>query len=441
MTRLRRRTLDLLAEWTPIHSVAGDPAGLRRMADAVADHLRGMGAQIVPDGYRSVPPVVHARFDRSEPVTIMLYNMYDVMPAAEDGWSAPPFVGGIVDLPQGRSYVARGAENNKGPLAGMLVALEALLPSLRANVEVVIEGEEETGSGALRRYLAEGPVRHCAAALFPSFCEYGGGPPRIYLGSKGIAHGRIRVAGSNRGGPTSPIHSSNAPWIANPAWTLIDALAAIGSGTTGTLAKAPMPADAAALLSALAETFDSAAELRFRASERFAIAGDTHAFLDAVLTTASLNIATLRTDPPEGRAVIPAAAEAQFDLRVPPGLDLAALLDQLRARLPDGVELLLEDAYPGHRFAADAPGVAALRQTYLAAGVTPQIWPWAIGAMPAYAFAGVADSFLIGGLGRGGNAHGTDEFVTLEGLDRYLASLLAWLPATVAQISASGART
>ena len=32
----------------------------------------------------------------------------------------------------------------------------------------------------------------------------------------------------------------------------------------------------------------------------------------------------------------------------------------------------------------------------------------------------------------GGNAHGPDEFVTLEGLDRFLDSLMAWLPATIA---------
>jgi acetylornithine deacetylase/succinyl-diaminopimelate desuccinylase-like protein len=77
-------------------------------------------------------------------------------------------------------------------------------------------------------------------------------------------------------------------------------------------------------------------------------------------------------------------------------------------------------------------GVAALRAAYRSGGVEPQIWPWTIGAMPAYAFANVADGLLIGGLGRGGNAHGVDEFVTLDGIDRFLASLLVWLPATVA---------
>jgi acetylornithine deacetylase/succinyl-diaminopimelate desuccinylase-like protein len=94
----------------------------------------------------------------------------------------------------------------------------------------------------------------------------------------------------------------------------------------------------------------------------------------------------------------------------------------------------LEDAYPGHAFGTAPAGLAALVSAYEAAGAAPQIWPWAIGAAPAHAFAAVAGSFLIGGLGHGGNAHGVDEFVTLAGIDRFLASLLHWLPATAAAL-------
>ena len=432
MTTARDRTVALLAEWTPIRSVAGEPAEKRRMAKAVASRLSALGGRIVADGFALDPPVVHARFDRGHATTILLYNMYDVMPADEAGWSVPPFTGGIADIGFGPSYVARGAENNKGPLAGMLVALEDLLPTLDANVEVVIEGEEETGSAGVRRYLASGTVRRCTAALFPSFCEYGGGPPRIYLGTKGIGHGRISIAGGDWGGPARAIHSSNIPWIDNPAWALVQTLARLTEGPNGRLGRVPLPEDARPVLANLAAMFDPAAELRFRATQRYAIPGDVATLLETVMCEASLNLATLASDPPDGRAVIPHAAEARFDLRVPPGWYLDATLAALRASLPEGADLLLEDAYPGHRFPAAAPGVAALVSAYRAAGIDPQIWPWSIGAMPACAFAGVADSVLLGGLGRGGNAHGPDEFVTLEGIDRFIASLLAWLPAIAA---------
>ncbi len=437
---LRARTLSLLEAWIPIASVAGDQAALAAMAGTLTGFLRDeMGAAIVVDGRPATPPIVHARIDRGADRTILLYNMYDVMPATAAGWSVPPFRGGVVDLPGlGPCFVGRGAENNKGPLAGMLVALQALLAqdALAANVEILIEGEEESGSGGLRRYLtaAETPVRRCGTALFPSFCEYGGGAPRVYLGAKGIAHGTIRAPI----GPARPIHSSNAPWMANPAWSLVAGLAG-AAGPDGTLGRVALPDDARPVLAALATQFDGAAELRFRHAGRFSVPGDNAARLEAVLTAISLNLASLSTDPADGRAVIPQAAAARFDLRLPPGSDPAAILARLQSTLGNAA-LTVEDVYPGHRFAASAPAVGALCDGYRAAGVAPQIWPWAIGAMPAYAFAGVADSFLIGGLGHGGNAHGTDEFVTLAGLDRFLAFMMAWLPATAAAI-APGAQT
>ncbi len=433
---LRGPTLEVLSEWTAIRSVRGDDAGLLWMADAVTAFLRRrIGAEIVDTSSHDGAPLVHALIDGGHANTILLYNMYDVMPAAPEGWAVPPFVGGIVDLPTlGPSFVGRGAENNKGPLAGMLVTLEALLArnALPVNIEILIEGEEESGSAALRAYLADPVtrVRRCGTALFPSFCEYGGLRPRVYLGSKGIAHGIIRLAD----GPSRPIHSSNVPWIANPAWSLVVALAGATAGSNGLLGRVDLSADARLVLAALAADFDPDAELRFRQTAAFHLNGDTRSLLEAVLSTTSLNLASVRTDPADGRAVIPSLAEARFDLRLPPGVTPAAVLTELRTRL-GRAELIVEDAYPGYRFPAGAPGVAALCDSYGRFGVNPQVWPWAIGASPAYAFADVAGSFLMGGLGHGGNAHGPNEFVTLAGLDRFLEFLALWLPATARSLA------
>jgi acetylornithine deacetylase/succinyl-diaminopimelate desuccinylase-like protein len=249
----------------------------------------------------------------------------------------------------------------------------------------------------------------------------------VYLGSKGIAHGRIRVAGGDWGGPAREIHSSNAPWIANPAWHLVAALSRFAP--SGSLGDVPLPDSARPVLHRLAETFDADAELQFRNSARYSIGGHTIDRLQAVLTATSLNLAHLATEPRDGRAVIPSAAEARFDLRLPPGADPHAVVNAVRAAMPPEVELFLEDAYPGHYFGADSPAVAGLLTAYRDAGVEPQIWPWSIGAMPSYAFARIAGGLVIGGLGRGGNAHGVNEFVTLAGIDRFIASLLTWLPA------------
>lgn len=437
---LSASALELTRAWCRIASVRGDEAALRRQAEAVADWLRReLAAEIVsasPSEGR--PPVVHARLDVGAARTVILYNMYDVMPVERAGWHVDPFEGGVVDLPGiGPSFVARGAENNKGPLAGMLVVLKALADAgrLAVNVEILVEGEEESGSGALRDYLLDAgcPVRPSIAGLFPSFCEYGGGPPRLYLGFSGIAKGEIRVRGGAWGGPAAAIHSSNAPWIANPASRLVAALALLGRSPTGRLDEIEIDAEARAIVGRLAEDFDPEAELRFRRTERYVIEGGAEALLTHVLSTVSATISSLATDPAAGDAVIPAMARAGFDLRCPPPLDpatyVAAYRDALRREGLDGVEVSIAESYPGCRFPRGSVGAAGLLKAYAETSMTPQIWPWAIGAAPGYAFARHCDAFLIGGAGRGGNAHGTNEFMTLEGFDRFLTSVAVWLAA------------
>ncbi|WP_156417982.1 M20/M25/M40 family metallo-hydrolase [Aureimonas sp. AU4] len=444
---LTAAALALTQAWCRIPSVRGDDRALGRQAGAVADWLsRDLGAEIVSArADRGRPPVIHARLDAGARRTVILYNMYDVMPATSEGWHAAPFEGGLVDLEGiGPAFVARGAENNKGPLAGMLCVLKDLADTgrLGVNVEILVEGEEESGSGALRDYLlaADCPVRPSVGGLFPSFCEYGGGPPRVYLGFSGIAKGEVRVRGGDWGGPSEAIHSSNAPWIANPASRLVDALSRFGRAPTGRLGSIELDAEALAVVADLARAFDPEAELRFRRTQRFAADGNAEALLRLVLSTASATISSLSTEPTAGDAVIPSLARAGFDLRCPPSLDPAHFLSEFRETLErdglPGVEIAVADSYPGHRFPSGAAGVSALLQAYRETAPAPQVWPWAIGAAPGYAFAPHTPSFLIGGAGRGGHAHGVNEFLTLEGFPRFLASVELWLSAMAVESDA-----
>ncbi len=168
-----------------------------------------------------------------------------------------------------------------------------------------------------------------------------------------------------------------------------------------------------------------------RKSQRLTISGDTREALAFLLGSAVLNLSEIRTTPLPGRGIIPPLACAEFALRTPPGSSPEILLDAMRASLSHqeitGVELVVDDSYPGRRFSADDAGVMELLNCYHQQQTRPQIWPWAPGCAPAYAFAPVAPAFLIGGLGYGGNAHGVNEFVTLRGLTRYTRSLRDWL--------------
>ena len=436
-------TLDLLAEMTSFRSVDGQLCEQRALAQWVETWLETeLGAHpvlpVCQQLQQDAPPLVHARLDIGARKTLVLYNMYDVMPASDAGWDVPPFTGGVLEWPAlGAVYVARGAENNKGPLAGMLMAVKNLLSAglLTTNIEFIIEGEEEIGSGGLRRYLAQQPcpIAPAEAVLFPSLCEYGGGEPRIYLGFSGLSSGCLSVNGGDWGGPSAAIHASNAAWIANPVWRLVAALNAIGGApdNQAVLAKITPDEPANVLLAELAKNFSIGDELRFRRSQKLSISGDTLHCLQHLLGCAVLNLAEIHSDPPGGRGVIPHRASAELAFRTPPGIDSAALIANVHQLLAspafEGCELRLDDSYPGHRFSREATGVSELIASYQQHHASPQIWPWAPGCAPAYAFAPIAPAFLIGGLGHGGNAHSINEFVTLQGLQRFQHSVSDWI--------------
>ena len=437
--KLSCETLALARRWCAQPSVKGNESQLHRMAADIADWLRSeLGAELVTQGFEASPPIVHARLDAGRPMTAILYNMYDVMPAETDGWLCDPFAGDVGELDGiGPALVARGAENNKGPLAGMLVAVKALSKrnALPVNIEIVIEGEEESGSRALRAYLQapDCPLRPAVSALFPSLCEYGGGPPRLYLGFSGIAKGVLVVEAGDWGAPERPIHSSNAPWIANPASRLAEAIGHLATPPTGNIEARALDPQALALIARLAEDFDAAAELRFRASRAFAVEGPNAEKLATLLSTASLNLTWLATEPVHGDGIIPCHAEAGIEVRTPPGLDLEELLVELTRRIDDagmdGARLDMGEVSPGYRFRPEAAGVSELLDVYARHGRPAQVWPWAPGAAPAQSFSRFTEAFLIGGLGRGGNAHGANEFMAVDSIERFLRSVTEWLSA------------
>ncbi|GAN72010.1 hypothetical protein ASY01nite_03660 [Acetobacter syzygii] len=437
---LLTHTLATLEQWTRIPSYAGNTHAMHEMAMTITEFLtKTLGAEIIADGTGNASGVIHAIIDRGSDITLLLYNMYDVMPATPDNWLVPPFEGHIISLPdKGKCFVGRGAENNKGPLVGMLEALSTLLNSnqLDANIEIILDGEEETGSESLQRYMAGNPLHFSSdAGLFPSFCEYGGGPPRMYLGCKGMIRGQITITGGAWGGPEHPIHSSNSPWIANPAWRLLHALDKLSQDDMGTiLPLSPLDHEANALVQTLASTFDLEAELRFRATQRYGVSGTTADHLAIMLGGSACNLSSLTAGHSNEPAVIPSHASAKFDLRFPPDIKTDEILSIFHNKLNhDSIfspNINVTSICPGFRISGQAAPARALEECYTNSGHTAQIWPWAPGTMPGAFFSTNGPGLLIGGLGYGGNAHAANEFVTLSGLQRFLAFMLHWLPAT-----------
>ncbi|KXN72265.1 CNDP dipeptidase [Conidiobolus coronatus NRRL 28638] len=98
-----------------------------------------------------LPPVVLARYGEDpKKKTLLVYGHYDVQPALkEDGWNTDPFE--LVHDDKDR-LVGRGATDDKGPVLGWLLALEAFQKTntdFPVNLLCCFEGMEESGSEGL----------------------------------------------------------------------------------------------------------------------------------------------------------------------------------------------------------------------------------------------------------------------------------------------------
>jgi acetylornithine deacetylase/succinyl-diaminopimelate desuccinylase-like protein len=139
-------------------SISTDNAYKERLAECahwLVEKLNAIGleAQLV-----STPghPVIWAK-NKHQPGRrgVMLYGHYDVQPPDPlELWDSPPF-----DPVLKNGYVyARGATDNKGQILGHILGIQETLEEtgdLPVNLHLIIEGEEEIGSGNLPGFLRE----------------------------------------------------------------------------------------------------------------------------------------------------------------------------------------------------------------------------------------------------------------------------------------------
>lgn len=223
----RERHLAELQEFLRIPSVSTLPEhrdDVRRAAEWVADHLRGLGmpqVEVVPTGGH---PVVWAEetVDPALP-TVLVYGHYDVQPVDPvDEWRTPPFEPAVVD---GRIY-ARGASDDKGQLFLHFKAMEAFKATrgrLPVNLCFLIEGEEEIGSPHLPGFVARKAERRPDVLLISDTNMPAPQAPAICYGLRGVAALELEVRGA-RTDLHSGLHGGAAP---NPLHALARLIASL----------------------------------------------------------------------------------------------------------------------------------------------------------------------------------------------------------------------
>lgn len=432
-----------------IPSISAQHLGLRRCAGQLRRWLVAAGASVEYHA-REEAPILLAEWQVGAPKTLLVYGMYDVQPVDDQPWTSPPFDPALRQHPVGGlSLFARGACNSKGPLMAFLHAIEALRATggLPVNIKWVIEGQEEIGSPELAGFYREQRKRLRADAAFEPFWSQvaPGDPPEITLGTKGDVGLDIICRSGEWGGPREVVHSSFGPWVKSPAWRLVRALKSlvdenqdlivVGIPRLGTM----LPEDEALLIE-LARTFSTEEIKRQIGTLRLKQDLPPLELLRQMQFGTALNINGLVSGytGQGSHTIIPNAASAKLDLRLPPGVAIAQVVDAIAAHLaaqgyPD-IEVRLDGGCPAARTPLKAPVVQALVATYHAHGYEPHIYPLEPSATPYYLFTEILGlDFAWGGLGAAGGSHGPDEWCSVAGLKDMEQSLATYLVAFAQQ--------
>lgn len=233
-----------LIEWLRIPSISTDPAykaEVTRAAEWAAEDLRSSGfeVRVVPTGdpAGSGHPVVLATTPGDDDYTgphVLFYGHYDVQPVDPlDLWHADPFDPQVKPAETGgggagERIVARGSADDKGQVAMFLEAVRAWKQTSGktaggVKMTVLLEGEEESGSVNLERFVAQhaDELRRCDVCLISDTGMLGRGRPAITYGVRGLAYTEVTLHG-----PSHDLHSGQ--WggkIPNPINELTKILA------------------------------------------------------------------------------------------------------------------------------------------------------------------------------------------------------------------------
>ncbi|KPK75581.1 MAG: hypothetical protein AMJ79_10920 [Phycisphaerae bacterium SM23_30] len=423
-----REYFDLLS----IPNVSSDLPNIRRNAEFIKQMMekRGIKTRIMETGGS---PVVYGevRTPRAQR-TLMFYAHYDGQPVDQSQWiDTSPFrpilrpgkmhTGSTdpkpIPLPQPpdpfhddwRIY-ARGASDDKAPIAAILFAIDALKDiqeSYGSNLKFIFEGEEEASSPNLQPFVAQHKDLLRADVLY--ICDgpvYYNNQPSLKFGARGIVTVSLTVYG-----PNTNLHSGHyGNWAPNPAMKLAQLLAGMKDDTGNVLIEgfydtvAPLsPREIQALKDI--EPFDN----QIKELYGFCAPEGGGKTLMELINRPSLNIRGLQAAwvGSQARTVIPAQATAAIDIRLVKGNTPADMVAKFKKHLQkQGYHVLSRDpdqntrmkypriakltgggGYPAQRTSMDLPlsqfTINALAQFH---GQTPVLVPTSGGSVPLYIF-------------------------------------------------------
>jgi len=317
-------------------SVGAQNLGMRECATLVSEMLKARGFDIRIMDTRGAPVVYGERKGKSDR-TLLIYNHYDVQPPEPlELWDTHPFAPSLRD---GKLY-GRGVSDDKGHIVSRLFAIDSILATageLPCNIKFVIEGEEETASVNLYKFVVDNQELLKADACM---WEFGGvdhtDTPVQYLGLRGICYVELSIdllstdVHSGLGGSIFP----------NAAWRLVWALNSLKGPDERILIpgfydniKPPTQRD----IDLLTALDDPTEDYKSRYGVPYFIKGlrgGVDLKVEEIFSpTCTICGLTSGYQGPGSKTVLPARASAKVDFRLIPDQDPADILKKLRAHL------------------------------------------------------------------------------------------------------------
>lgn len=362
----------ILEEWFELlrmPTVGADPRRLGDCSRAAAwlkKYLKQLGFEVeivIPASGLPVPVVLAERMGAAGAPTVLFYGHYDVQPEDPlEGWHTPPFEPTLLD---GRVY-ARGAQDNKGQVFGFLQGVKALLDAGESlpPLKIVLEGQEESGSGALHLLAPQLAKRLQADVMMVSDTSCAAdGRPSIVAGLRGVRHFTVTLSG-----PAYDLHSGIHGGVApNPAQGMAALLASLhnkdGSiAVKGFCDKAREPAGEELALARQSMMPEEAYVREIGCPPCGGAEGLDHVTRGSFMPTIEINGVHSGYGGPGSKTVIPSTAFAKISMRLVPDQRpddvMEAVQEHLRQHCPRGLKLVISETCggaPGFRLELNTP--------------------------------------------------------------------------------------
>ncbi|MCU1645100.1 MAG: family metallo-hydrolase [Nocardia sp.] len=410
---------DLLKQLVAIPSIAFPDypeENVQRAHDLIADELRKSGVgDIQVLNLPDTSPVIYGRIPPPPGApTVLLYGHYDVQPSGDESlWNTPPFT---PTEKEGAIY-GRGAADCKSNVVAHIGALRAYGGKPPVGITLVIEGQEEFGSG-FDDYPAEKPELFQADALL--ICDAGNiraGTPTLVTALRGVADVFVEVRTL-----AAPVHSGQFGGAAPDALLALMAGLATLHDADGNVAVQGLRRDKWTGANYTEQEF---AEITGMAPGMPLLGTGPigeRIWYGPAITVIGLDAPPVKT---AASAVIP-YAKAYLNVRVHPEQDPAegqrAVIEHLKKVKPYGIELTVTGGDVGSGFAAGTtgPAYAAMREAMGKAWNTEVVDSAMGGSIPltnSMAAANPASEvIMIGAEDSNCNMHGFNERVLLSEL-------------------------